>query len=91
MRRSSRSLRTCGLAKGASHPLAHQFPRRLMTEYNRRLDLTAKTRHMGQRKLLKEGTLIKAKSGRKLRAFLCSDTLVLTDDTVKNLYRMVSR
>ncbi|KAI0933423.1 hypothetical protein AcV5_005570 [Taiwanofungus camphoratus] len=53
-----------------------------------RLDLTAPTRHMGQRKLLKEGLLMKAKSGRKLRGFLCSDILVLTEETAKSLYRM---
>ncbi|KAJ3879158.1 hypothetical protein F5051DRAFT_403673 [Lentinula edodes] len=53
-----------------------------------RLDLTAPTRYMGVRKLLKEGTLTKAKSGRRLHAFLCSDILVLTDDKVQNLYRM---
>ncbi|KAI9069473.1 hypothetical protein FKP32DRAFT_1617176 [Trametes sanguinea] len=53
-----------------------------------RLDLTAPTRYMGPRKLLKEGVLMKAKSGRKLRAFLCSDILVLTEDTSKSLYRM---
>ncbi|KAL6308638.1 hypothetical protein BKA93DRAFT_822360 [Sparassis latifolia] len=53
-----------------------------------RLDLTAPTRHMGARKLLKEGQLSKAKSGRKLRAFLCSDILVLTEETAKTLYRM---
>lgn len=53
-----------------------------------RLDLTAPTRYMGPRKLLKEGTLLKAKSGRKLHAFLCSDIFVLTDDPMKNLYRM---
>ncbi|TFK45949.1 hypothetical protein OE88DRAFT_1639082 [Heliocybe sulcata] len=53
-----------------------------------RLDLTAPTRYMGSRKLLKEGTIAKAKSGRKLRAFLCSDILVLTDDAAKSLYRM---
>jgi hypothetical protein len=44
---------------------------------------------MGQRQLLKEGVLFKAKSGRKLRGFLCSDIIVLTDDTAKSLYRMV--
>ncbi len=55
-----------------------------------RLDLTAPTRNMGQRKLLKDGVLCKAKSGRRLHAFLCSDILVLTDATAKNLYRMVS-
>ncbi|KIK68649.1 hypothetical protein GYMLUDRAFT_36129 [Collybiopsis luxurians FD-317 M1] len=53
-----------------------------------RLDLTAPTRYMGARRLLKEGVLMKAKSGRKLHAFLCSDILVLTDDKVRNLYRM---
>ncbi|KAI0657182.1 hypothetical protein C8Q70DRAFT_1005943 [Cubamyces menziesii] len=53
-----------------------------------RLDLTAPTRYMGSRKLLKEGILMKAKSGRKLRAFLCSDILVLTEETTKSLYRM---
>lgn len=54
-----------------------------------RLDLTAPTRYMGARHLLKEGILMKAKSGKKLHAFLCSDILVLTDDKVQNLYRMV--
>jgi len=53
-----------------------------------RLDLTAPTRHMGSRRLLKEGVLLKAKSGRKLRGFLCSDILVLTDEVAKTLYRM---
>lgn len=56
----------------------------------RRLDLTEPTRNMGTRKLLKEGILTKAKSGRKLCAFLCSDILVLTDANAKSLYRMVS-
>lgn len=53
-----------------------------------RLDLTAPTRTMGMRKLLREGILVKAKSGRRLRAFLCSDILVLTEESVKALYRM---
>lgn len=44
---------------------------------------------MGERKLYKEGLLTKAKSGRRLRAFLCSDILVLTDENQRNLYRMV--
>lgn len=44
---------------------------------------------MGPRKLLKEGILTKAKSGRKLRAFLCNDILVLTEESTKSLYRMV--
>jgi hypothetical protein len=54
-----------------------------------RLDLTASTRYMGTRRLLKEGILAKAKSGRKLYGFLCSDILVLTDESMKTLYRMV--
>jgi hypothetical protein len=53
-----------------------------------RLDLTAPTRHLGPRKLLKEGVLSKAKSGRKLRLFLCSDILVLTHESGKGLYRV---
>lgn len=57
---------------------------------HRRLDLTAPTRHMGPRKLVKQGTVLKAKSGRKLRAYLCSDILVLTDESGRSLYRMVS-
>jgi actin cytoskeleton-regulatory complex protein PAN1 len=32
---------------------------------------------------------MKAKSGKRLRAFLCSDVLVLTDENAKSLYRMV--
>ena len=45
---------------------------------------------MGPRRLIKEGVVTKSKSGRKLRAFLCSDILVLTDENAKALYRMVS-
>jgi actin cytoskeleton-regulatory complex protein PAN1 len=63
------------------------FPRLIDTLS--RLDLTAPTRNMGPRKLLKEGILLKSKSGRKLHAYLCSDILVLTDISMKNLYRMV--
>lgn len=33
---------------------------------------------------------MKAKSGRRLRAFLCTDILVLTQDQAKQLYRTVS-
>jgi hypothetical protein len=44
---------------------------------------------MGARKLIKEGPLTKAKSGRKLYGFLCSDILVLTDASLKMLYKMV--
>ncbi|KAF9228917.1 hypothetical protein BS17DRAFT_772724 [Gyrodon lividus] len=53
-----------------------------------RLDLTAPTRHLGARRLLKEGPLNKAKSGRKLRAVLCNDILVLMDEAEKGLYRV---
>ncbi|KAH8977407.1 hypothetical protein EDB86DRAFT_3237574 [Lactarius hatsudake] len=53
-----------------------------------RLDLTAPTRNLGNRKLLREGLLNKAKSGRKLRVFLCNDILILTDEPGKTLYRM---
>ncbi|TFY54721.1 hypothetical protein EVG20_g9594, partial [Dentipellis fragilis] len=53
-----------------------------------RLDLTAPTRSMGNRRLIRDGVLAKAKSGRKLHAFLCSDILVLTDEPAKALYRM---
>lgn len=60
-----------------------------VTNFVRRLDLTVPTRNMGPRRLLKQGSLTKAKSGRKLQAFLCSDVLVLTDEGVRNLYRMV--
>lgn len=52
------------------------------------LDLTAATRSMGPRKLLKEGLLSKAKSKRRLHLFLCSDVLVLTDAAASSLYRM---
>jgi len=61
----------------------------LTFDFLRRLDLTAPTRHLGARKLLREGLLNKAKSGRKLRAFLCSDLLLLADEHGKTLYRMV--
>lgn len=61
----------------------------LTIAFYRRLDLTAPTRHLGDRKLLREGILNKAKSGRKLCAFLCNDILLLTDEHGKNLYRMV--
>jgi hypothetical protein len=46
---------------------------------------------MGPRKLLKQGTLLKAKSRRKLHVLLCSDILVLMDDSMKTLYRLVCK
>lgn len=51
-----------------------------------RLDLTAQTRFMGERKLIKEGALGK-RSGRKLHGYLCNDILVLTHNTL--LYHVV--
>ncbi|KAI0312324.1 hypothetical protein OF83DRAFT_1146615 [Amylostereum chailletii] len=53
-----------------------------------RLDLTAPTRHLGERKLIKEGVLFKAKSNRKLHAVLCNDIFILTDEHAKSLYRV---
>jgi hypothetical protein len=58
--------------------------------WTRRLDLTAPTRFMGSRRLIREGLLIKAKSGRRLHGFLCSDIMVLMDASMKTLYRLVS-
>ncbi|CAK5279140.1 unnamed protein product [Mycena citricolor] len=52
-----------------------------------RLDLTAPTRHMGARQLIKEGPLVKCKSGRRLHGYLCSDILVLVSSE-KTLYRL---
>ncbi|KAI6140294.1 hypothetical protein BKA82DRAFT_152056, partial [Pisolithus tinctorius] len=46
-----------------------------------RLDLTLPTHHLGPRKLLKEGVLTKAKSGCKLRIILCSDILLLLNES----------
>ncbi|CAE6506752.1 unnamed protein product, partial [Rhizoctonia solani] len=52
------------------------------------LDLTAPTRYMGPRRLIKEGVLVKAKSGRRLHAVLCNDIVVLMDAAAQSLYRM---
>jgi hypothetical protein len=52
-----------------------------------RLDLTKDTAYMGSRRLLKEGAVTKAKSGRKLQLVLCNDIIVLLES--RNLYRMV--
>jgi len=54
---------------------------------NSRLDLTAPTAYQGPRTLLKEGTVTKSKSGRKLTMVLCNDIIVLVES--RNLYRMV--
>jgi hypothetical protein len=61
----------------------------LTIELFRQLDLTAPTRHLGDRRLLREGLLNKAKSGRKLRVLLCNDIFLLTDEHGRTLYRMV--
>ncbi|KIK17887.1 hypothetical protein PISMIDRAFT_684848 [Pisolithus microcarpus 441] len=54
-----------------------------------RLDLTLPTHHLGPRRLLKEGVLAKAKSGRKLRVLLCSDILLLLNESESGgLYRV---
>ena len=50
------------------------------------LDLTAPTRFMGPRRLLKEGLLVKTKSGRRLRAVLCTDILILVVEATKTMY-----
>lgn len=55
---------------------------------NGQLVLNSDTRFMGRRRLLKEGTLYKAKSGRKLQVFLCSDIMIMTTDSPMTLYRM---
>jgi len=39
------------------------------------------------RGLLKEGLLVKVKSGRRLRAVLCTDILILVEEIAKAMYR----
>jgi hypothetical protein len=56
---------------------------------NGQLDLTAPTRFMGPRKLLKEGVVIKSNSKRRIRAVLCSDILVLVEESTGAVYRIV--
>lgn len=57
-----------------------------------RLDLTAPTAFQGPRRLLKQGTVTKAKSGRRLEMLLCSDIIVLIETHATSgghsLYRM---
>lgn len=57
---------------------------------NGQLDLTAPTRFMGPRKLIKEGLVMKSNSKRRLRAVLCSDILVLVEESTGAIYRIVS-
>jgi hypothetical protein len=54
------------------------------------LDLTAPTKCMGPRRLIKEGVLIKAKSKRRLRVVLCSDILVSVEESTSAIYKIVS-
>ncbi|KAG8833257.1 hypothetical protein FRC17_011032 [Serendipita sp. 399] len=53
-----------------------------------KLDLTAPTRFMGQRRLLKEGVVVKSKSRRRVRMVLCSDILVLVDEASGSVYKI---
>ncbi|KAH9967787.1 hypothetical protein BGW80DRAFT_1340328 [Lactifluus volemus] len=50
--------------------------------------ISGSTRHLGNRKVLREGLLNKSTSGRKLRAFLCNDILILTDEHAKIYWSM---
>lgn len=55
-----------------------------------RLNLTAPTRLLGARKILKEGKVAKAKSGRGLNLYLFNDLLLLTENrggAVEAVYR----
>ncbi|KAL1409574.1 hypothetical protein Q8F55_003565 [Vanrija albida] len=51
-----------------------------------RIDLTEPTAFQGPRKLIKEGSVAKAKSGRKLTMVLCTDVVILIE--AGHLYRM---
>lgn len=59
-----------------------------------RLDLTAPTRLLGARRLLREGKVEKAKSHRSLNAYLFNDLLVFTESRAGTagevVYRLVS-
>ncbi|GEM10145.1 rho guanyl-nucleotide exchange factor [Rhodotorula toruloides] len=54
-----------------------------------RLDLSAPTRMLGPRRIVREGNLEKAKSKRKLQAYLFNDLLLLTEDqgSTQSVYR----
>lgn len=51
-----------------------------------RIDLTEPSQYQGARKLIREGNVLKAKSGRRLWMVLCTDVLILIES--RNLYRM---
>ncbi|KIM28843.1 hypothetical protein M408DRAFT_8613 [Serendipita vermifera MAFF 305830] len=55
---------------------------------NGQLDLTAPTRFMGPRRLIKEGIVTKAKSRRRIRVVLCSDIVVLVEEATGAVYRI---
>lgn len=64
----------------------------LSLSLSQRLDLTAPTRLLGPRKILKSGPLAKSKSGRKLNCYLFNDLLLLTEsraNNVESVYRYV--
>jgi hypothetical protein len=68
----------------------------MLTELaNQRLDLTAATRLLGPRKLLREGKVEKAKSHRSLNVYLFNDLLIFTESKPggagEAVYRLVSR
>lgn len=54
-----------------------------------RIQLTASTRLLGKRTIIKEGPLFKVKSGRKLNAYLFNDILIFTEakDGFEIVYR----
>lgn len=64
------------------------------TAQSQRIDLTAPTRLLGPRKILREGKLAKAKSKRPLNCYLFNDLLVFTESvgsTSEIVYRYVGR
>lgn len=61
---------------------------------SQRLELSAPTRLLGPRKILKEGQVSKVKSGRQLQAYLFNDLLLFTEMKKPGsevVYRWVSR
>lgn len=88
MENEDEEVRTFWPGRSSSAPIAPTFDSDT-NNFNSHLDLTAPTRYMGPRRLLKEGVLVKAKSGRRLHAVLCNDIMVLMDAHAQSLYRMV--
>lgn len=52
------------------------------------MDLTAPTKFIGKRLLIKEGQLVKYKSGRKLNCYVCNDIVILVNASEQTLYRI---